>query len=125
MQSVNEVGIAWFRGDRRQAHFDIEVSMDGSTWSNVFSGSSSGVTIGLQGYGFADVQARYVRIVGHGNTNNDWNSITEVEVHRSFVNETRLNVTEVSASDFQDPNAPENTLDEDLDTRGSAEGDGQ
>ena len=35
----------------------------------------------LEPYAFADVTARYVRIVGHGNTANAWNSLTEVEIH--------------------------------------------
>jgi poly(beta-D-mannuronate) lyase len=29
---------------------------------------------------FPDVSARYVRIVGHGNSVNPWNSITEAEI---------------------------------------------
>ena len=79
-QTVNAVRIAWYRGDERQADFDLEVSLDASTWTEVFSGSSSGTTLGLEGYDFDDVSARYVRIVGHGNTQNEWTSITEVEI---------------------------------------------
>jgi hypothetical protein len=56
------------------------VSTNGSTWTPVFSGQSSGTTAGLQSFDFADVPARYVQIVGRGNSLNDWNSITEVEI---------------------------------------------
>jgi len=47
----------------------------------VYAGQSSGTTVELEEYDFADVAGRYVRIVGHGNSESDWNSITEVEIH--------------------------------------------
>jgi hypothetical protein len=79
--TVGYVKIAWFKGDQRMAAFDIEVSSDGIDWSQVYSGQSNGTTLNLQSYDFNDLTARYVRIVGHGNTENDWNSITEVEIY--------------------------------------------
>jgi hypothetical protein len=80
-RNVGYVKIAWYRGDQRIAQFDIKVSSDGIVWSPVYSGESSGTTVDLELYDFNDVTARYVRIVGHGNTQNDWNSITEVEIY--------------------------------------------
>jgi poly(beta-D-mannuronate) lyase len=44
------------------------------------SGQSSGTTTALQPFDFPDVPARYVRIVGHGNSQSDWNSLTEVDI---------------------------------------------
>jgi poly(beta-D-mannuronate) lyase len=41
---------------------------------------SSGTTTQPETYDFADVAARYVRILGHGNSQNTWNSITEVDI---------------------------------------------
>jgi hypothetical protein len=79
--NVGYVKIAWFNGDQRMATFDIEMSSDGIGWSQVYSGQSSGTTLNLDSYDFNDLTARYLRIVGHGNTENDWNSITEVEVY--------------------------------------------
>ena len=122
---INEIRITWYRGDQRQAHFSLEVSLDAATWIEVFSGRSSGRTLASQRYGFNDVKARYLRIVGHGNTDNNWNSITEVEIHRSLADDRTLPITFVTTSGFQDPNVPDNTLDTDLDTRWSAEGDDQ
>ena len=43
-------------------------------------GVSSGTTKNLQTFDFPDVQARYVRIVGYGNSQNNWNSITEISI---------------------------------------------
>jgi hypothetical protein len=42
--------------------------------------TSSGTTRQFETYDFADRDARYLRIVGYGNTVNDWTSITEVDV---------------------------------------------
>jgi len=78
--NLSTVKIAWYRGDQRRASFDVETSTDGSNWTRVFSGNSSGTTLQLESYDVADSQASYVRIVGHGNNDNAWNSITEVEL---------------------------------------------
>src|SRR5262249_52754744 len=72
--------IAWFQGSARQAVFDIETPSDGVSFTRRFSGQSSGTTTALETFDFADVSARYVRVLGHGNTVNAWNSITETEV---------------------------------------------
>jgi hypothetical protein len=80
MVTVNRVQIAFYLGDQRTQAFDIQVSADGSSWATVFSGHSSGTTTGLQSFDFPNVSARYVRIVGHGNSQNDWNSLTEVAI---------------------------------------------
>ncbi len=80
-QQVNYLKIAWYQGNTRTTTFDIKVSTDGLAFTNVYSGVSSGTTTALETYDFADTPARYVRIVGHGNSSgNGWNSITEVEV---------------------------------------------
>jgi hypothetical protein len=77
---VDSIAIAWFKGDERVASFHVEVSMDGSTWIEVYRGESSGMALGIEAYAFTEVSARYVRIVGHGTTQSDWNSITQVRV---------------------------------------------
>jgi hypothetical protein len=124
-QVISQVFIAWYRGDLRTAGFTIQVSTDATTWTDVFNGRSSGSMLGLQPYDIATVTARYIRIVGFGNAENNWNSITEVEIHGPSSLDNRLDVVAVIASDFQDPNVPTNTLDRNLGTRWSAEGDGQ
>jgi hypothetical protein len=80
-RTLSKVCIAWYRGDTRTSAFDIEVSADGVNWTGVYSGQSSGTTTGLEEYSFDAITARYVRIVGHCNSLNDWNSITEVAVY--------------------------------------------
>jgi hypothetical protein len=78
---VGHVKLAWNSGNTRKARFDVQVSGDGKTFTTVYSGQSSGLTTALETYDFTDVSARYVRVVGHGNTSNTWNSITETEVY--------------------------------------------
>lgn len=78
--TISYANIAWYSGDARVESFDIQVSSDGSSWTTVFSGQSSGTTTGFEPYDFADVTGRYVRIVGHENTVNTWNSIAETQI---------------------------------------------
>lgn len=79
---VGSVGIAWHRGDERQSTFTVQTSTDATTWTTVVGQrTSSGGTLNLETYDFADRSARYVRVVGYGNTVNEWNSITEARVY--------------------------------------------
>ncbi|MER7455918.1 polysaccharide lyase family 7 protein [Micromonospora sp. NPDC126480] len=81
-KQVGSVGIAWYNGNQRQATFTVQTSADASSWTTVVSQrQSSGSTTQLESYDFTDRSARYVRIVGYGNTANDWNSITEAKVY--------------------------------------------
>ncbi len=78
---VAQVAIAFYHGDQRATQFDIRVSVDRTEWTSVFSGSSSGATLQQEQFNISESHARYVRITGHGNTANDWNSITEVDIY--------------------------------------------
>jgi Ca2+-binding RTX toxin-like protein len=75
--------IASYSGNTRRARFDIQVSDDGATWNTVWVGQSSGATTAQEMYEIADVSARYIRLLGHGNSANAWNSFTEVDVFAS------------------------------------------
>jgi F5/8 type C domain len=79
-KTICSVEIAWYRGNIRQSDFVIAVSSDGNSFTNVFSGRSSGTTLNPENYNFADVDARYVRITVNGNTENTYASITEINV---------------------------------------------
>jgi hypothetical protein len=77
---IKTVKIAWYRGNERKSFFDIQTSADDAEWTTVYSGNSSGQTTAMQSYAVTPASASYVRIVGHTNTLNDWNSITEVKI---------------------------------------------
>ena len=79
-RTVAFVKIAFYNGNTRTSTFDVQTSPDGSAWTTRSSRTSSGTTTALETFDFTDVSARYVRILGHGNSVNLWNSYTEVEV---------------------------------------------
>ena len=83
--NVGSVKIAWYKGDTRKARFDIQTSATGTDWTTVFAGQSSGTTTGLESYDVTDSTGQHVRIVGHGTSQDLWNSITEVEMYASSV----------------------------------------
>lgn len=78
--TVSQVSVAWYQGDVRTASFNVETSEDGVTWISAHSGSSSGETLDPQPVDIDDTFACFVRIVGFGNSQNNWNSITEVQI---------------------------------------------
>ncbi|HJT73969.1 MAG TPA: cellulase family glycosylhydrolase, partial [Chitinophaga sp.] len=78
---VSGVDIAFYNGTARRSNFDILTSTNGSSWSNAATGlQSSGTSTALETFTFSARSAKYVRIVGHGNTVNAWNSYTEVKI---------------------------------------------
>lgn len=78
---VKSVDIAYLLGDERLSYFDIELSVDGNNWTQVYSGETTGNTEFPVNYEFADQNAKFVKLNGHGNSSSAWNSITELEIH--------------------------------------------
>jgi F5/8 type C domain len=70
------------RGNIRQNTFTISVSNDGSQFTNVLSGKSSGATSSFETYALpSNTNCRYVRITVTGNTENNWVSIYELRIN--------------------------------------------
>ncbi len=116
------VGIAFLKGDRRTAKFDILASKDGLEYFTVCKNKrSKGKSLKLEHFfsrpDWCNKDVRYVRIIGYGNSDSSWNSYTEVSI--------AIDEVAVRASSFQEPNAPKNTIDSNLSTRWSAKGNGQ
>ena len=79
--NVQEIALAWYKGNQRSAYFEVETSQDGNTWIPVLStAQSSGNTTSLETYNISDSTARYVKIIGQGNSSNNWNSIIETQI---------------------------------------------
>jgi sugar lactone lactonase YvrE len=122
---IDKVKAAFYNGNARQTFFDVHLSSDGALYHPVLVGvASSGSTLNLEDFDFPEAEARYVRITGHGNSVNAWNSYTEVEVWGTPLT-AELGATVSGYSSYQAPNAPGNTLDGNLGTRWSADGVGQ
>jgi hypothetical protein len=79
-KTVTSVKVAFYSGDVRTSSFDVQVSSDGTNFTTIGSYTSSGTTLNLETFNVPDSSARYVRLLGHGNSVNLWNSYTEVEL---------------------------------------------
>jgi len=81
---ITLVKIAVYKGTERVTYFDIAVSTNGMDFTTVLADQeSSRTTNELENYEF-ETEARYVRLIGGGNSgseNSKWNSITEVEIY--------------------------------------------
>src|SRR6266487_3342363 len=114
-KSICSVDIAWYRGNLRVNNFVISVSSDGTSFTNVFTGKSSGTTLSAETYSLpTSVTARFVRVTVNGNTENNWASITELSVDASSNTPNtkciKLPISSVTASgtgDADDHNGPD------------------
>lgn len=85
-EKIDAVSIAFYNGHTRKAIFKLEVSTNGVHWKTVIDkddlGNSSGDSTVFELFELSKkVNARYVRYMGYGNSDNAWNSITEFRVH--------------------------------------------
>lgn len=81
VMKVQYLNLAWHNGDTRWSSFHVEVSDDDTNWTAITANiQTSASTIDLETHDVPDTLTQYVRIVGHGNQNSTWNSITELEV---------------------------------------------
>jgi endoglucanase len=79
--TVSGVQIAFYSGNTRTSSFDILTGTDGQNWTTAATNVvSSGTSLNLETFTFSPRTAKYVRIVGHGNSANAWNSYTEVKI---------------------------------------------
>jgi hypothetical protein len=72
--------LAWYNGDSRKYNLTLKTSTNGSTWTDVFTGTNSGTTAALKPYNFGDKSARYVRVQSTGSNVNNWVSLSELEI---------------------------------------------
>ncbi|AKQ67220.1 F5/8 type C domain protein [Myxococcus hansupus] len=77
IKQVSGVSVAWHQGNTRANTFTVSVSPDGYTYTQVFSGKSSGTTAAAETYSFPTINTRRVRVTFQSNTVNDWASIAE------------------------------------------------
>jgi endoglucanase len=149
LRTVSRVSVAVYNGNTRQNRFDLQTSTDNSSWSTVLANlSSSGTTTAEESYNLGGADARWVRYLGHGNTVNAFNSVTEISVFASTGTPTAtptptptptstptptpvstyVEVTPTGSAvtaSTNDGNLPGNVVDNNLATRWSANGDGQ
>ena len=86
LKTVSYMNIAWYSGSSRTTSFKLEISNDGTTWTELRArGNSTGTTASLEKYDFTDATGRYVRLVSYGNNTSSPNStnIIEIEIYGS------------------------------------------
>lgn len=78
VQTIDAFAIAYEWGDERNYSFDVEISEDGNLYTPLWSGSSCGYTEDYELIELENpVSARYVKLIGRGNTVNAWNGVRE------------------------------------------------
>ena len=80
-RTVTRVDIAFFRGEHRLGFAELRASTDGSTFAPLRSVRGSGESSRAERFDVAPTTARWVRVVGFGNSENAWNSWSEVAVY--------------------------------------------
>lgn len=84
---IGYLGIAVYKGDTRTSQLNIETSSDGAVWTPAWSGASRFMTTEMQAFDLPDTEARFVRIVGLGNSDGSaFTSLSEVDVYAPFAN---------------------------------------
>ncbi len=80
VKKLDKIMLAFMSGNIRSQFMKIEVSKDGTSYTTVFDGQSSGATLELETFSFEAVDGRFIKFTGNGTTAGTWNSITEIVV---------------------------------------------
>lgn len=76
VRPISGAAIAWHLGTTQINNFILYISLDGYTYTQVYSGRNS-ATLAAETYTFPTINARRLRITVFGNNLNDWASIAE------------------------------------------------
>ena len=74
-----KLNISCLSGDKRTENFRIEYSLDGYNYTEVFKGTNSGTTTGIEQFDIGS-KARFVRVSFYGSSQGAWVSVTEMFV---------------------------------------------
>ena len=114
--NVDYVNIAWYKGDKYVYEFEVYSSIDGVSFTQIDSKTSTGTTESLEAYELTVGQYQYLRIklfgpsnTGNGNT---WNSIYEIDVFGSeVIEEEPVSTQNAFITDTSDDDTGELRLD--------------
>lgn len=81
VKDIDAFAFAYEWGDQRHYSLEIEVSEDGEYYVPVWSGVSCGYTDEYEKIELDErVKGRYVKLIGNGNTTNNWNGVREFAI---------------------------------------------
>ena len=79
---IEKVSLAHYLGAQRVQYFGLYTSLDGKKWTEVYKGESSGKTTNFQDVVFdAPIEAKYLKFVGYGNSDNEINNLSEIIIY--------------------------------------------
>ncbi|MBQ4515591.1 MAG: discoidin domain-containing protein [Clostridia bacterium] len=78
VKNLSHVGLGFYLGTERQYLFKLAVSEDGQNWEVITTAASSGRTADMEIYNVGNKNARYVKLIGYGNSSNYWFNVTEI-----------------------------------------------
>lgn len=81
-RTIDKLEMSWYLGASRYAYFSIYTSQDGENWDLHFEGQTTGKSANFEDYMLPNpVTAKFVKIVGRGNSKNNMTSINEIKIH--------------------------------------------
>ncbi|MDO6693210.1 polysaccharide lyase family 7 protein [Aliiglaciecola sp. 3_MG-2023] len=85
-KEVKALTIKWYKGNQRTASFSVATSasatLENATFTDVLENAdSTGTHSGFELVSLEESEARFIKIIGMGNSENTFNSIVEVQVH--------------------------------------------
>jgi poly(beta-D-mannuronate) lyase len=92
VKPLSALQLLWFKGDERTTSFSIETSTDNSTWTNkIANQTSSGVSTDFEVVNLNEsVDTRYIKLIGLGNSDSEWNSLIEAQAFKCELDEPVL-----------------------------------
>lgn len=78
VKNLSHIGLGFYLGTERQYLFKLAVSEDGENWEVITTAASSGRTADMEIYNVGNKNARYVKLIGYGNSSNYWFNVTEI-----------------------------------------------
>ncbi len=103
VHAISGATIAWHLGNIQLNDFILYTSLDGYTYTQVYSGRNSATTA-AQTYTFPTINARRLRITVFGNNLNDWASIAEARACAASTSPPPISGGVVWRGDFETGN---------------------
>ncbi len=78
VKALEGIAIAFYSGDSRTYIYDLLVSDDGFTYYRIADGAKSTGKTSEYEWTKANVNARYIKLVGYGHSAGEWNNVSEL-----------------------------------------------
>ena len=83
VKNVHSMAFAGVYQNERAYKFDVLVSEDGMSWRTIHTGGAPMTTDKMSIIPLGDVQARFVKLIGYGSNDSDWNTYAEIRFYES------------------------------------------